>query len=316
VFQQLVGVLVPLCLALITFGIGVSITLAQIQEIYVRPKAFVVALASQMLALPLLAFAIASVFEMPPHVKVGLVVLAASPGGSTAGFLTFISRGNTALSITLTSVNALLTLFTIPLIVNGALWLYMEQIADPIRLPFWQTVREIVLVTLVPAGLGVLTRAKIPMLAAKIADVAKPLLLALLAGVFSLMLFGKGQPGLPSLTWAEAKDMLPWCLLLNVACMVEGFVFPGLFGLPYPVRITTAIESGVHNTTLAFLITINLLQMPDLAKPVLLYALMSFWTALLFVYALRILYRKGHVVEDLRWLLDRFSGKIPRGPKV
>ncbi len=315
-FQHLISVLVPLCLALITFGIGVSITLVQIREIYDRPKAFVVALTSQMLALPLLAFVIASVFEMPAHIKVGLVVLAASPGGSTAGFLTYLSRGNTALSITLTSVNALLTLFTIPLIVNGALWLYMEHSVDPIRLPFWHTVREIVLVTLLPAALGVLVRARFPLVAARVAAVAKPLLLLLLAGVFSLMLFGEGQPGLPSLTGAEALEILPWCLLLNVACMLEGFVFPGLFGLPYAVRITTAIESGVHNTTLAFLITINLLQMPDLAKPVLLYALMSFWTALVFVYAMRLLYRQGHLGEDIRWLFDRLGGARRNGPKV
>lgn len=311
-YQQLISFLVPICLALITFGIGISITLPQIREIYARPKGFLVALASQMLALPLLAFAIAWAFEMPGYLRVGLVVLAASPGGSTAGFLTYLSRGNTALSITLTSVNALLTLFTIPVVVNAALWMFMGQRVDSIQLPFWHTVREILLVTILPAGLGVLARYRFEALATRVASVAKPLLMLLLGLVFSLMLFGDGQPGMPTLSWEEAMEVLPWCLLLNVACMAEGFAFPWLFGLSYDVRITTAIESGVHNTTLAFLITINLLQMPDLAKPVLVYALMSFWTALLFVYAMRLLFGKGHLSEDIRWL-TAFLGSLWRG---
>lgn len=288
---------------MITFGIGVSITLQQIQEIYEKPKALLVALASQMIALPLIAFTIAWMFDLPPYLKVGLVVLAASPGGSTSGFLTYISRGNTALSITLTSVNALLTLVSIPLIVNEALWLFMEHnAAGAIRLPIWHTVTEIFLVTLIPAALGVLMRRYFPYTAARVAKYAKPVLMLLLGGVFTLMLFGEGQPGLPSLNWQEAMYILPWCLLLNVACMLEGFLFPSLFGLPYPIRITTAIESGVHNTTLAFLITINLLKMPDLAKPILVYAVMSFWTALIFVYLMRLVFRKGQLIDDLRWL--------------
>jgi bile acid:Na+ symporter, BASS family len=121
-----IDILVSCVLGLIMYGVGISITVNQVIEIYQKPKAFLVAIISQMVALPVIAFLIAYFFDISPQIKVGLIILAASPGGATSGFITYLFRGNTALSITLTSINSLLTLFSIPLIVNLALQQFMS----------------------------------------------------------------------------------------------------------------------------------------------------------------------------------------------
>lgn len=298
---QLIAVLIPLSLALITYGIGISITFSQVRDIWLKPKAFLVALASQMIALPIIAFIIAVVVPAPVYIKVGLVILAASPGGSVSGFLTFLFRGNIALSITLTSVNAFLTLFTIPLIVNFALY-YFDYVlpgnSKELQLSFMHTLMEISRDVLIPAVLGIATQHFFPVVAEKLSKVIKLVMTLVLAGVFILMALG-GEGSGNSLTLAEALFIAPYCILLCFACMFTGYVLPKFFGLDYASRVTTAIESGVHNTTLALIITHVLLQSDELAKPVLVYALLSFWCAASFTYITRLRSGRSTIKGDI-----------------
>lgn len=236
-----------------------------------------------MLGLPLIALIIGMLSPLPAEIKVGLMILAASPGGATSGFLTYLWRGNVALSLALTSVNSFLTLFSIPIVVNFGLAIYMGRSTD-LHLPFWETVRHIFFITMIPAACGILLRRSYPDFAERISKPAKYVMLTLLAVVFTIKLFaGKSQGG-SGLSTADFMTITPFALLQNASCLFFGYFFMRWMGLPHASRLTAAMESGVQNTTLAFLIASNMLENQEMVKPALVYSLYSFWTACLFAY--------------------------------
>ncbi len=277
--MALIDILVASVLVLIMFGIGISLTFRDILRVIAFPKPLIIALISQMILLPLIAFGLCSLIDVPNYVKVGIVILATSPGGTTAGFITYLFKGNTALSIILTSINAILTIFTIPIIVNFALKLYFENTTE-FHLPFMNTMFEIFVLTAIPASLGILLKNRKPILAGKIEKYAKPVLLGLLGIVFLLKFLGsQGENGI---TMLEVKEIFPYALMLNVICFLTGFLMAKVFRLGAKNEISLSVESAIHNTTMAFLISGTLLHNAQLGKVALIYAMFSFWTALLF----------------------------------
>lgn len=279
-----IDLLIALVLILIMFGIGVSLTLTEVKEVFSRPKALFISLTSQMIILPLIAFGICFVFDIPLYIKLGLIILAASPGGTTSGFITFLFKGNTALSIVLTTINSLLTLISIPLIVNLAL-LHFYGKSDDFSLPVLDTMKEIFILTAIPAFTGIMVRKWKENVAIVISKYTKPVSTILLGVVFTLKFFGsKGEDGI---TKAEILEILPYALLLNVLCFLTGYMVSRLFRLGHKNQITVSVESAVHNTTIAFLVSGTLLKQPEFGKVSLVYAMFSFWTALLFCLILR-----------------------------
>ncbi len=275
--------LIALVLILIMFGIGVSLTLSEVKEVFSRPKALLVSLTSQMILLPLIAFGICFLFDIPLYIKLGLIILAASPGGTTSGFITFLFKGNTALSIVLTTVNSLLTLISIPLIVNVAL-LHFYGESDEFSLPVFETMKEIFILTAIPAFTGIMVRRWKERVAVVIAKYTKPVSTILLGIVFTLKFFGsQGESGI---TKAEILEIFPYALLLNALCFLTGYVIARSFKLGHKNQITVSVESAVHNTTIAFLVSGTLLERPEFGKVSLVYAMFSFWTALLFCFVL------------------------------
>jgi BASS family bile acid:Na+ symporter len=156
-----IDILISAVLASIMFGLGLSLTVDNFKNILLFPRAFFIGLGSQMIALPAIAFVILSFSDLPAAFKVGIMILAACPGGTTSGFVTYLFKGNVALSISLTAINSLLTIFTIPIIVNLALQYYMGQQTE-FHLPLLSSIVQIFLITLLPVGLGVLVRRMIP----------------------------------------------------------------------------------------------------------------------------------------------------------
>lgn len=265
------------------FGIGLSLAASDFTNIIRYPRAFASALGAQMLGLPIIAFAIALVAPIPAEIKVGLIILSASPGGATSGFLTYLWRGNVALSLSITSVNSFLTLFSIPVIVNIGLQVFLGRSTE-VHLPFLETVQHIFFITIVPATLGLLTRRHYPRFAEKISKPAKYVMLALLFVVFCVKLFAGQRYGGAGLTMHDFLVISPVALFQNAACLFFGYFFMKWMGLSHPSRLTAAMESGVQNTTLAFLIAGTLLQNQEMVKPALIYSMYSFWTACLFAY--------------------------------
>jgi BASS family bile acid:Na+ symporter len=265
------------------FGIGLSLTGGDFTRIIRYPKALFSALSAQMLGLPILAFLINLIAPLPAELKVGFIILAASPGGATSGFLTYLWRGNVALSLSITSINSFLTLFSIPLVVNLGLRVFMGRETD-LHLPFWETVQHIFFITIIPASIGVYFRHRFPVFADKIRIPAKYVMLVFLAIVFLIKMFAGESQGGAGLTLEDFIRISPVALIQNAACLLFGYFFMYYMGLTHPSRLTAAMESGVQNTTLAFLIASNMLGIQEMVKPALVYSLYSFWTACLFAY--------------------------------
>ncbi len=270
-------------LALVMFGVGLSLTFTDFMRVVRHPRAFFTALTVQMVALPSIAFLITFLLPIPAEIKVGFIILAASPGGATSGFLTYLWRGNVALSLSLTAVNSALTMFSIPIVVNMGLRIFLSKSSD-LHLPFWDTMGHIFFITIIPAFFGVLLRKMRPVFAERISQPAKFVMLGLLAIVFAVKLFGSQSVGGTGLKADDILLILPIGLLQNVACLLTGYFALRYMRMPHASRLTAAMESGVQNTTLAFLIAGNMLGNAEMVKPALVYSMFSFWTACIFAW--------------------------------
>ncbi|MCY1660136.1 bile acid:sodium symporter family protein [Chryseobacterium sp. SL1] len=276
-----IDMLVSAVLFLIMLGIGISLSIKEVKAVYCNPKALLVSLCSQMILLPLLAFIIAFVFNIPAYIKIGLVILASSPGGTTSGFITYLFKGNVALSVTLTTLNSILVVFSIPLIVNFAIE-HFEGNEKSFFLPFFYIVKEIGMLTVIPISIGILFKKLHKDLSLKLSKLLKPVMIVLLGIVFLLKFLG--SEGKNGITGSEIMEILPFALLLNILCLLTGYSISKLFSLDKRDCITISIESAVHNTTMAFLISGTLLHNSNYGKVSLVYALFSFWTAIAFCF--------------------------------
>jgi BASS family bile acid:Na+ symporter len=276
-----IDIFISIVLAAIMFGLGLSLKVENFRNILKFPRAFFVGLGSQMIVLPLIAFVLLLFSDLPPAYKVGIMILAACPGGTTSGFVTYLLKGNVALSISLTAINSVLTIFTIPVIVNIALKYYMKQEAE-LNLPLLHSIIQIFLVTLLPATLGVIFRSMKPEIAEKIQKSLKYILILLLALVYSIKFFAGERFGGTGITIAEVWMIIPLTFIFNVVCFVFSIFIGNVTRLTMRDAFTIAIEVSLHNTTLALLIGGTLLQNQEMVKPALIYSMFSFWSALLF----------------------------------
>jgi len=281
-----IDLLISLVLALIMVGLGLSLTPVSFRNILVSPKPLIIGLFVQMIGLPLIAFLITLIFRLPWHLSVGLIILAACPGGTTASIITYFFKGNVALAITFSAINSLLTLISIPFIVNLSLQYYAGHSTE-IRLPYFETIIQIFVVTLLPATIGVLIRTFNPLFAAKLQRPLNFILLTALAAVFVIKFFAGENHGGTGITIREILQILPSAIVLNALCFLIGYATGLKSKLGCSNSYTLAIEAAVHNTTLAFLVAGTLLQNQDMVKPSLIYAMFSFWTAILFSIAIK-----------------------------
>jgi len=285
-----IDILLSIILALIMLGVGLSLTPGNFKNLFLFPKPLFVGLTSQILVLPLIAFIISYFSNMSLPFKVGLIILASCPGGTTSGILTYFFKGNVALSITFTSINSIITLFTIPLLVNLSLLFFYGQ-STIIHLSYLETIIQIFSVTIIPACIGVLIRTYKPEFALKAQRPVKFLLIIALAIIFTIYFFaGRGSGG-TGITLKEIFNLLPYALLLNVLCMGWGFFIGTITKLGTKNSYTIGIEASVHNTTLAFLVAGVLLQNQDMVKPSLIYAMFSFWTAIIYSFIIKKTYK-------------------------
>ena len=276
-----IDLLVSAVLATIMFGVGLSINFDDLRQIYRSPKAFIIGLFSQMILLPLIVFAIIGFTDLPPAVKVGFIILAACPGGTTSGFVTVLFRGNVALSVSLITINSILTLATIPLLVNLALTVFTDE-HSTFELPLVQTLLQIFFITLLPAISGVLLRYYREGIADKIQRPVRTVMIILFAGVYTLIAFADESKGGSGISSADLWNILPYAVIVNVAGFIAGMAI-GIFGRTgIRTSWTIGVEVALQNTTLALLVAGTLIQSNDMVKPALVYALFSFWTALLY----------------------------------
>jgi bile acid:Na+ symporter, BASS family len=286
-----IDILISIVLASIMFGLGLSLNASSFKNIVYKPKAFFVGLGSQMIGLPIIAFILLYFSNLPDFFKVGIMILAACPGGTTSGFVTFLFKGNVALSISLTAINSFLTIFTIPILVNLSLTYFMHQ-HTAFYLPVLSSVIQIFGVTILPAALGVLVRSLKPIVAQIMQDKIKYILIILLAIVYSVKFFASRQYGGTGISSTEVWMIVPYAFLFNVVCFVFSIGFGKATKLSIRDAFTIAIEVSLHNTTLALLIGGTLLKNQEMVKPALIYSMFSFWSAMLFGVITKWIYRK------------------------
>jgi len=269
----------PATLAIITMGMGLSVTLSDFRNLFLRPRALSIGLVSQMLLLPLIAFLIAALTNLDPFFKVGLVIIAACPGGATSNLITYILTGNVALSISLTVINSLITLLTIPLLVNLGLETFLHQNAE-IHLPVWNTIFKIFLLTILPAYTGILIRNKYPVFAERLNRPLKIILpLILLLMYLGVMFIDQGTE---NGNMKHYFSLLLPTLLLNAGAMIAGWTLARLFKLGKRNQMTISIEVGLQNSALAIFVASTLLSNNAMALVAVVYGSFTFFTTFLF----------------------------------
>jgi len=265
----------PIALGVIMLGLGLSLTLADFRRVTQYPKAMTLALVSQMLLLPALCWVIAKFSGLSPELCVGLMLLAASPGGATANLYSHLSNGDVALNITLTAVNSLLTLFTLPFIVNFSMEYFLGA-GQYIPMPFSKVI-EVFAIVLVPVSIGMLIKSRVPVLAAKL-DKPVKIISALLLVVIIISVTRR--------EWhvvTAYAGLLGWPLLLfNVLSLATGYYLPQLFNVSRRQAIAIGMEIGIHNGTLAVYIALNAINNSAMSVPPALYSLLMFFTAAAF----------------------------------
>lgn len=267
-------VLLPLALAIVMLGMGLSLVPEDFQRITRYPKAVAVGTVCQTLLLPLIGALIALVVPMQPAIAVGLIVLAVCPGGPSSNLMTYLAKGDVALSVTLTAVSSIVSVFTIPLLTNMALLHFLGQSAA-IALPIGSTMLQIFLITLLPTAIGMLMRHRFPGKAQRLEKQMSRLAAGLLALIIVLLLIREGSK-LPGFLVQVGIGVV----LLNLVAMLSGFLAGKLFRLPLAQQICIAIEVGIQNGTLAIAITAGLLNNPDMAVPAAVYSLLMYVTGL------------------------------------
>jgi bile acid:Na+ symporter, BASS family len=265
-------VLLPLALAVVMLGMGLSLLPEDFRRITRDPKAVAVGTLCQMLLLPLLGLLITRVVPMQPAIAVGLMVLAVCPGGPSSNLVTYLARGDVALSVTLTALSSILTVFTIPIFTNLALQQFVGKSAA-IALPIGQTMLQIFLITLLPIAIGMAIRHRFPSTAKRLEAHLSRLAVGLLALIIGLLLVREGGK-LPGFLVQVGLGVL----LLNLLATLAGFYAGKLFRLPPAQQICIAIEVGIQNGTLAIAITAGLLNNPDMAVPAAVYSLLMYAT--------------------------------------
>ena len=267
--NALITVGLPLSLFIIMVGMGLSLTVADFRRVGQQPSAVALGSLLQLLVIPLMGFAIGGAAG-GGILAVGLVLLAALPGGTTSNVLCYLARANLALSITLTVIASLAVIFTLPLYVNWALEYFVGESAD-LNLPVGKTLITMFVIVVIPVGIGMVIRAKAEGFAAKVEPMISKFALVVLIVIVVGILIAEWA-NLP--VWLAAA-WLP-VLALNIGALAVGVVAGKLVGLTMQDALTVAIELGIKNTTLGLTIALSLLQSTELALPAAVYGLFMY----------------------------------------
>lgn len=267
----------PIALAIVMIGLGLHLTLADFKRVATAPKAVVVALAVQTVLLPPVAFGLAVGFGLPPELGLGLVLLAASPGGVTANLFSHLARGDVALNITLTAINSVLALVTLP--VWTALGLALLLASDQAVPPPTRKIIEVGVLVILPVAIGMGLRAWRPDLAERL---DKPVRLASTLILVGLIVAAIVLEFATLQRYAGVVGLA--VLLFNLASLLAGYAASRAARLGVPQATAIAFEIGIHNGTLAIFVALHVLQMAGAAVAPAVYSLLMYMTGGLFAW--------------------------------
>ena len=271
----IITIFLPIALAIIMVGLGLELRPQDFKRVAKHPKAVFLALFCQLVILVSIAFVICKLLALPPLLTVGVMLLAASPGGPTANLFSYLYKGDIALNITLTAINSVIAAFTLPFIVNLSIQHFIND-GQQLGLQFSKVI-QVFLIIIVPVCLGMLVRYFSPNVADKL---HKPV--RTFAVVFLILI-------IIGAVAKERNSILEYIMqvglatsLFCIASLLIGYFIPRIFGISSTQARACAFEIGIHNSTLAMTIALTILASTTIAMPAAVYSIFMYIFAAIF----------------------------------
>lgn len=289
------SIFLPITLAIMMMGLGLELTLKDFLRLSRYPKVIFITLFAQLILIPSLTFFICLILDLSPLLAVGLMILAGSPGGPTANLFSYLYKGDVALNITLTAINTLISIFTLPFIINLSLHYFLSHdsnVAFPV-----EKIVLVFLITLIPVIIGMLLRDKFPNLSI---TVSKRMRLVSISFLAILVIFA---------IFRERFNLVEYFANIGAAAAILcfsslfiGYCIPLLMGIPDKMARACTFEIGIHNTAIALTIAISVLNNITMAIPAGIYTIFMYSFAAIFGVLLsrqQVVYNKKTRLSDL-----------------
>ena len=266
-------IFLPISLAIIMFGMGLTLVVADFARLFTYPKEVLIGLCNQLIFLPLIGVLIILLFDLNSSMAIGIMILSLCPGGPTSNLITQVARGNIGLSVTLTALASLITVFTIPIILSAAITYFTGETDVVIELPVVQTMLQILVITVIPVSIGMVIRKKNEGFALRM---ERPMRIA--STVLFIIIFLLVMIANKDLIVQAMKEVGLATLLLNLSTMALGYMTAKFFGIKGKSQVSITIESGIQNGTLAFVIATTILNNIEMGLPTGAYSIWMFIT--------------------------------------
>jgi BASS family bile acid:Na+ symporter len=277
---SLTTVALPVALGVVMFGLGLTLVPGDFARIAKHPKAVLIALVCQVLLLPILCFGLVLAFSLPPILAVGMMLLAASPGGTTANLYSHLFRGDVALNISLTAINSVIAVVTLPLIVNLSLSYFLTA-DDQITFPVGKAI-EVFAIVLVPVAAGMLVRSLRPTFAQAMNKPVRFASVAILVVVIAGAIVSNRE--------LLVQNFGQLSIITAVFCVLSltiGYSAPRILGVDKSQSVASSFEIGIHNATLAIVIAQTVIGSVEMSLPAAVYGVLMFFLAAAFGFLIR-----------------------------
>ncbi len=266
-------IFLPISLAIIMFGMGLTLVVGDFGRLFTYPKEVLVGLFNQLVFLPLIGFLIILLFDLNSSMAIGVMILCLCPGGPTSNLITQVARGNIGLSVTLTALASLITVFTIPFILSESITYFTGETDVVIELPVVQTMLQILVITVIPVSIGMVIRKKNEGFALSMESPMRRASTVLFIIIFLLVMIANKDLIVQAMIEVGLAT-----LLLNISTMAFGYITAKFFGIKGKSQVSITIESGIQNGTLAFVIATTILNNVEMGLPTGAYSIWMFIT--------------------------------------
>ena len=267
------SIIIPICLFLIMMGMGLTLVTNDFKRVLKYPKAVGIGLTNQLILLPIIGFALANIMPLRPEYAVGVMLLVLCPGGTTSNLFTYLAKGDVALSVTMTAIASVITVFTIPIVLSFSLIYFMGS-GSEFELPVVKTMLTLVVLTIVPISVGMLIKRYAPTVADRSQVYVSRFGVIFLT--FLVLFLGYVQRDIIVDAFIATG---PVSVLLNLSTMALGYYSSKWFGLNWAQRTSVTLEVGLQNSTLSIFMALTLLSNYDMSMMPAIYTLVMFLSA-------------------------------------
>lgn len=279
-FQILTMYVYPGIIFIIMLGMGLALKPIDFQLLILHPKVILLGLIGQMVLLPLAAILLILVIGIPSEIAVGLLLLAASPGGVTSNAIALAAKADIALSVSLTAISSVLVAFTLPLWAGFAMSNFMSEDSNFV-LPIGKTIIQLALLTILPLVIGMLIRYVIK----NYTEIVNALFRKLSIALIFFLALSSAYYNLSAFSNVDVMlTLIFYCCLLMIVAMLIAYIIGKIFQLPKRQGVTIIIEVGVQNVAITLLASMSFLQNPEIARLPVIYGLLMICVPWFFIY--------------------------------